>query len=128
MKLIESLREKAGKATPGPWFLADGCSWRRILTERHEPVCVPTIIDSDNHPDLLLHGPKGMHDNGPLIAACSPDVILALCDAAEALRVVYAHTGVSASAMSNAAIDSLLGSIERQCAAALAKLDAMEQP
>ena len=108
---MTKMRELAQKATPGPWMLADSCSWRRILTARHEPVCVPTIIDSDNHPDLLLHGPKGMHDNGPFIAACSPERILAYEDCVEALRHIQRMN------WGNAAGDN-----------ALAALDALEEP
>lgn len=38
--------------TPGPWMVATSCSWRRILTERGEPVIVPTTHRVDGHPDL----------------------------------------------------------------------------
>lgn len=37
--------------TPGPWMMATSNSYRRILSERGEPVCVPTK-QPDGHPDL----------------------------------------------------------------------------
>ena len=138
---MTTMRELAQKATPGPWMLADSCSWRRILTARHEPVCVPTIIDSDNHPDLLLHGPKGMHDNGPFIAACSPERILAYEDCADALRraacwcppqtpntsqMVVAHPEISSTAFSVETVSVPAAKCSR--CVALAALDALEEP
>lgn len=66
-----------GKHTEGPWIIATSCSWRRIVTEGMEPVCIPVVQRSDNHPDL--HFPNGGSD-GPdarLIAA-APDLLEAL--------------------------------------------------
>lgn len=40
--------------TPGPWTLATSCSWRRIIGPEDEPVVMPTIQRSDNHPDLSI--------------------------------------------------------------------------
>jgi hypothetical protein len=50
------------KHSPGPWIMATSNSWRRILTERGDPVCVPVIQVYDHHPDL--HFPNGGY-NGP---------------------------------------------------------------
>lgn len=48
------IRDHLSEVTPGPWFLATGCSWRRILTEgsREDVVCQPTNHHTDKHPDL----------------------------------------------------------------------------
>lgn len=51
---IEAIRERAEKATPGPWALWTGCSWRRFGSEATgKTVCEPcTYSDRDRHPDL----------------------------------------------------------------------------
>lgn len=64
--------------TAGPWEVATSCSWRRIVASLGGAgVCIPTIQQSDNHPDLYF--PNGGAD-GPdarLIAA-SPEMLDAL--------------------------------------------------
>lgn len=48
--------------TKGPWLIATSCSWRRIINERGDPVCVPFVQRSDNHPDLFF---ANGGDSGP---------------------------------------------------------------
>lgn len=44
-------------ALSDPWYVATGCSWRRILTESGRIVCEPTNHYQDAHPDLMAdHG------------------------------------------------------------------------
>lgn len=63
--------------TKGPWILATSCSWRRIVTERGESVCEPTIQLSDNHPDLYFrNGGQDGPDARLLVSA--PDLYEAL--------------------------------------------------
>lgn len=51
--LIAELKALKEKATPGPWQVQDGCSWRRIGTSGNDgDVICPTNHPSDNHPDL----------------------------------------------------------------------------
>lgn len=51
--LTERLRELLANATPGPWMVQDGCSWRRIGTRQHDgDVLRPTNSRTDGHPDL----------------------------------------------------------------------------
>lgn len=58
---------------PGPWFVATGCSWRRILTETFdEPVILPTNHHMDNHPDLAARNEELN------LAAASPELLVSL--------------------------------------------------
>lgn len=47
-------------ATPGPWVLWDGCSWRRFGCEaldlkwHGKTVILPTKCHHDGHPDLIV--------------------------------------------------------------------------
>lgn len=51
--LTERLRDLLANATPGPWMVQDGCSWRRIGTRQHDgDVLRPTNSRTDGHPDL----------------------------------------------------------------------------
>lgn len=47
--------------TSGPWMVATSCSFRRIVSARGEPVCIPTVQRSDGHPDIEFPngGPEG---------------------------------------------------------------------
>lgn len=73
---IAALRAAAEAATPGPWEVQDGCSWRRIGRRhpdgRDGDVLCP-IVQRDGHPDLLATPTTLAY-----IAAASPDLILAL--------------------------------------------------
>jgi hypothetical protein len=90
--LIARLREAAKKATPGPWEVYDGCSWRRIGTAatRDRPryddcaVVAPTKA-SDGHPDLDCSSGNDLDANLQYIALCSPDNIGSLLDRLDAL-------------------------------------------
>ncbi len=79
----------------------------------------------DKELDALVERLLAMHcdEGGAIIVHETASAISALRKERgrlrEALRGIYAHTGVSANAMSMAAIDSLLGSIERLCEGAL---------
>lgn len=59
--------------TPGPWFVATGCSWRRILADRsNDPVIVPTNHPLDHHPDLAARQQE------LTLAAASPELLVSL--------------------------------------------------
>jgi len=63
--------------TPGPWFVATGNSWRRILTEYDDkPVIVPTTHPYDGHPDLSGDGMSLNYDLQ--LAAAAPELYEAL--------------------------------------------------
>lgn len=52
-----ALRELARRATPGPWVLATGNSWRRYVSEHPDhwgTVCEPVVQRRDGHPDLFF--------------------------------------------------------------------------
>lgn len=69
------LRRLAEAATPGPWELWDGCSWRRFGSVTTGRTIVEPIVYSerDRHPDL-----KVTKADGAFIAAANPHVILSL--------------------------------------------------
>lgn len=52
-KTDEEICKFAGERDPGPWMVADSCSWRRIVNAiKHNPVIVPTNHHHDGTPDL----------------------------------------------------------------------------
>lgn len=58
---------------PGPWFVATGCSWRRILSgSADEPIIVPTNHPTDHHPDLSARNEELK------LAAASPELLVSL--------------------------------------------------
>lgn len=63
--------------TPGPWLVATSCSWRRIVSRDHGPVCEPIVQHPDNHPDLFF---RNGGEDGPdaCLIAASPDLFDAL--------------------------------------------------
>lgn len=69
--LITELRELLAKATPGPWELQDGCSWRRIGTRGHDGnvLCPDTYSATDRHPDLRAGKGEDIYANLHLIVA-----------------------------------------------------------
>lgn len=69
--LIASLRELLARATPGPWQLQDGCSWRRIGTAGRDGnvLCPSTYSRDDNHPDLTAGKGEDLYANLRLIVA-----------------------------------------------------------
>ena len=77
---LAELRRLASEATPGPWELWDGCSWRRFGSAATGRTVVEPIVYSerDRHPDLKVSKADGEH-----IAACDPQTILALLDMAD---------------------------------------------
>lgn len=65
---LARLRELLGKATPGPWELQDGCSWRRIGTRDGDgTVLCPTNSSHDRHPDLTCGRGEDLYANLRLI-------------------------------------------------------------
>lgn len=73
LKQISQSDLKSCGLTPGPWFVATGCSWRRILTEPFdEPVIVPSNHPHDGHPDLSAHG------SDLELSAASPELLVSL--------------------------------------------------
>ncbi len=109
----------AAGPTKGPWYLQEGCSWRRFgtLTEDGN-VLRPTKHPKDAWPDL--EGPRA---NMQYIAAADPDTIAALLKERNALRgLVSAIT-----ANRGKCFIPLLGWDERARAALAAIDDAMKQ-
>lgn len=53
---LAAIRRRAEQATPGPWVLWTGCSWKRIGVndERLTMVLTPTVNPHDRHPDLIV--------------------------------------------------------------------------
>lgn len=49
---LEVLERLAAAATPAPWVVQDGCSWRRIGARGDGDVLCPTNHPGDGHPDL----------------------------------------------------------------------------
>lgn len=65
---VERVTELLAKATPGPWELQDGCSWRRIGTQGHNGnVLCPYNSPTDNHPDLMAGRGEDTYANLNLI-------------------------------------------------------------
>jgi hypothetical protein len=72
---LAALDAAAAQATPGPWALWDGCSWRRFGSESTglpfiEPI---TYSESDRHPDLRVS-----REDAAYLALCAPERIRAL--------------------------------------------------
>ena len=63
--------------TPGPWFVATGCSWRRILNDEQKEVIIPTNSRADGHPDLR-GGCDGKGQANMTLAAAAPELLEAL--------------------------------------------------
>lgn len=81
---LSDLRKLADRATPGPWHVQDGCSWRRIGTRWGDgDVICPITQRVDNHPDL-----HAKRDDLEYIAACYPAIILSLIEVAESAKAV----------------------------------------
>lgn len=69
MTTINRLKELMSAATPGPWQLQDGCSWRRIGTAGHDGnvLCPDTYSRTDRHPDLTAGKGEDLYANLRLI-------------------------------------------------------------
>jgi hypothetical protein len=81
---LRKIEEAAREATPGPWILATSNSWRRFVTrDRMTPVCEP-ITQNDGHPDLHFRNGGEQGPDATLIAAMSPEAVLALVAVVEA--------------------------------------------
>ena len=81
---IEELKRLALAATPGPWIVQTGCSWRRIGTPGGDgDVLRPVKNQHDGWPDLA--GPMA---NLEFIAAANPQAVLALTAQIETLQVL----------------------------------------
>lgn len=74
LALLDTLDGLHKAATEGEWFVATGCSWRRILIVGPDsPVVVPTI-ERDGHPDLhatmpTLESIAALHNAYPRLSA-----------------------------------------------------------
>ncbi|HHK4000367.1 TPA: ead/Ea22-like family protein [Pseudomonas aeruginosa] len=70
------LRRLAKAATPGPWRVQTGCSWRRIGTDSGDgDVLRPCTHPHDGWPDIVAPA-----ENLKYIASANPKTILALLD------------------------------------------------
>jgi hypothetical protein len=81
--LIEQIRAGLDDATPGPWTVYDGCSWRRIgvASPRQDDCAVlAPYRASDGHPDLYASRGNDVYANLEHIANCSPDNIRRLLE------------------------------------------------
>ena len=83
----EELRSLAEKATPGPWMVQDGCSWRRIGTHFHDGDVVCPTNQRDGHPDLTAR-----RADLDYIAAANPARIIALIATNAALLAALRDT------------------------------------
>lgn len=82
---LDALAELARKATPGPWKVYDGSSWRRIGTvgARYDDGAVlQPYVASDGHPDMCAGRGQDTYANLNYIAALDPQTVLALIDLA----------------------------------------------
>lgn len=88
---IERLRELREKATPGPWEVQDGCSWRRIgAGGKDGNVLYPTNCRHDGHPDLSSGRGEDRAANLDLIVA-AVNALPKLLDVAEIAREALTH-------------------------------------
>lgn len=76
---LEELERLAREATPGPWELQDGSSWRRIGTrDGNGNVLCPYNSPSDQHPDLCAGRGEDVYANLRFIVAANPSAVLSL--------------------------------------------------
>ncbi|MDY1084386.1 ead/Ea22-like family protein [Pseudomonas aeruginosa] len=76
------LRRLAKAATPGPWRVQTGCSWRRIGTDSGDgDVLRPCTHPNDGWPDIVAPA-----ENLKYIASANPKTILALLDEIDGLK------------------------------------------
>ncbi|HHX0959344.1 TPA: ead/Ea22-like family protein [Pseudomonas aeruginosa] len=76
------LRRLAKAATPGPWRVQTGCSWRRIGTDSGDgDVLRPCTHPHDGWPDIVAPA-----ENLKYIASANPKAILALLDEIDRLK------------------------------------------
>ncbi|HCI2493964.1 ead/Ea22-like family protein [Pseudomonas aeruginosa] len=76
------LRRLAKVATPGPWRVQTGCSWRRIGTDSGDgDVLRPCTHPHDGWPDIVAPA-----ENLKYIASANPKALLALLDEIDGLK------------------------------------------
>ncbi|MFU7163151.1 ead/Ea22-like family protein, partial [Pseudomonas aeruginosa] len=76
------LRRLAKAATPGPWRVQTGCSWRRIGTDSGDgDVLRPCTHPHDGWPDIVAPA-----ENLKYIASANPKALLALLDEIDGLK------------------------------------------
>lgn len=76
------LRRLAKAATPGPWRVQTGCSWRRIGTDSGDgDVLRPCTHPHDGWPDIVAPA-----ENLKYIASANPKTILALLDEIDQIK------------------------------------------
>ncbi len=78
---VDDLRAKALAATPGPWELWTGCSWRRYGSTATGSTIMEPIKQRDGTADLWFRNGGSEGPDARYIAAASPDALLALLDA-----------------------------------------------
>ena len=97
---LDALEKLADDATPGPWIVQDGCSWRRIGTRHGDgDVLCPINHHRDNHPDLTAGRGHDTYANLNYIAAANPATIKALIaelkEARALLSILDDHSTIS---------------------------------
>ena len=116
---MTKMRELAQKATPGPWtrYLWGNCVQIDFGDNYGTRPCIVAWPGFDGN-DLSL---KQNAANAALIAACSPERILAYEDCVEALREMFRL-------LESCTTAEYAGTAKTDARAALAALDALEGP
>jgi hypothetical protein len=89
--LVERLGGLLKRATPGPWMVQDGCSWRRIGTREHDgDVLCPTKHHRDGHPDLTARDGRRDDNLALIVEAVNalPDLLATLTRLQQRLEVL----------------------------------------
>ncbi len=96
------LRRLAKAATPGPWRVQTGCSWRRIGTDSGDgDVLRPCTHPHDGWPDIVAPA-----ENLKYIASANPKAILALLDEIDGLLAQHGRDSAELRALCQARDDA----------------------
>ncbi|WP_368373406.1 ead/Ea22-like family protein [Pseudomonas aeruginosa] len=96
------LRRLAKAATPGPWRVQTGCSWRRIGTDSGDgDVLRPCTHPHDGWPDIVAPA-----ENLKYIASANPKTILALLDEIDGLLAQHGRDSAELRALCQARDDA----------------------
>lgn len=145
--LADELERLAKAATPGPWEVQDGSSWRRIGTAWPSPagqhdgnVLHPCNDRSDNHPNLSAGRGENVHHNLDLMVfaanhALAIAKLLRAGEEAEAALKMIRHCWAGHSEQCATVVlrpsgkcDCDWPKVADQCDSALAAYDASAQP